>query len=106
MKPGTKLRWGYMALASRFYDLGISRSFGETRSEFAARTPNRALDEVTNLLIHATYSSNKVEKVSRETVASVLSEGFSKLKTIPLWKRILAIMNPASVLKFLGGRTW
>ncbi len=106
VKPGTKLRWGYVALASRFYDLGIARSFGETRAEFATRTPNRALDEVTNLLIHATYGKDKVEKLSREDVVSALSNGLSSLKMIPRWKRILAIVNPASVFKFLGGRTW
>ncbi len=106
VKPATKLRWGYVALASRFHDLGISRSFGETRSEFSARTPNRALDQVTSLLIHSTYGKNEVEKLSRENVASALSNGLSGLKSIPLWKRIVALVNPASVLKFLGGRTW
>jgi hypothetical protein len=105
-KPSTKLRWGYTALASRLYDLGIARSYGETRAEFAARTPNRALEGATDLLIHATYSKDKVAKLSREDVVSALSGGLLSLKRIPRWKRLLAIINPASVFKFLGGRTW
>ncbi len=106
VKPVTKLRWGYVSLASRFHDLGISRAFGETRSEFAARTPDHALDEITKLLIHATYGRKRAKELSSEDVRSALSRGFSSLKALPRWRRLLAIVNPASIFKFLGGRTW
>jgi hypothetical protein len=106
VKPNTKLRWGYVALASRFHDLGMSRSFGETRSEFAARSPLRGLDEITSLLLSSAYAKDSREKVSSEKVSIAMSKGLSAIKTVPRWKRFLALLNPASVVKFLGGRTW
>ncbi len=104
--PAAKLRWGYLALASRLHDLGISRSFGETRSEFAARIPYRSLDEITPLLRSAAYSKGRSEALSPGSVTTAISRGLSTLKGIPAWKRVMAIFNPASVVKFLGGRTW
>jgi hypothetical protein len=95
------LRWGYISAASRLHDIGVSRRFGETRSEFASRAPNRMLDRISALLVTNAYKpdntliADDVKQAMRD-----VSSGFSKL---PLRTRILAAINPGSVARTISG---
>lgn len=100
----SKARWGYISIASRLHDQGISREFGETRAQFAQRLPLGALtgiSNITNLLAYAANPSISAEQVTQEITAA--HEVLNKER---VWRRILAALNPASTINLLGGGTW
>jgi len=101
-----KLRWGYRALAARLQDLGISRSYGETRSEFAARVPLGGLEEITSLVISNAYAKEPSKNISLQGVSQAMSQGLVSIRSYPRWRRLIALFNPSSVLSLFGGRTW
>jgi hypothetical protein len=100
----SRARWGYISIASRLHDQGLSREFGETRVHFARRIPNEALIGISNIInlnAYAATPSISVEEVSREIKAAheILSSG-------SVWRRIFVALNPASATNLLGGGTW
>jgi transglutaminase-like putative cysteine protease len=95
------IRLAYIALASRLYDIGFSREFGETRGEFASRVPHGVLDTVALLVTQQAYSARSRETAPR--VADVMQTSLTRFKMLPRRSRILAALNPASLLKTTSG---
>jgi hypothetical protein len=95
------VRLAYIALASRLYDLGFSREFGETRGEFASRVPHGILKDLAPLVTHQAYS-----KTGRDTSASLadaMRASLARFEMLPRRSRILAAINPASLLRTTSG---
>lgn len=102
--PLRKLRWGYISLASTLYDMGLSRSRGETRVEFSSRTPHQLLNDVSSLLVRSTYQPQT--NLTLGEVQTTLSKARSELVRLPITKQLRAAFNPAATLRFLGGGRW
>lgn len=102
------IRLGYISLAARLHDLGFSRAFGETRSEFASRTPDGLLKPIATLVLESAYSPTRGEKGA--TLDEAMRGAARQLKTLPTRSRIVAALNPASCLKtgaaLLSGGGW
>lgn len=99
-----KLRWSYLSVASFLHDLGVTREYGETRSQFAARTPHQLLSELSHLLLHTTYS--KDHKPSSQHVQQAIEHARVQCKRVPFRRRLLAIANPGSLIRSLTGGRW
>lgn len=99
-----RLRLGYISLASYLHDLGWSREYGETRSEFATRCQPAVLSEVTDLLLRRAYAKDHTP--SRQAVDNAIRRGIASLQTLPRRARTKAAMNPASLLKLFTGGNW
>ena len=93
-------------MASQLVDLGERRLPAETREEYRNRLrANGRTDclSIVPLLNQARYAGHT--NLGRRTIESLAqSKEFFAAK--PLWKRALALLNPASVLELLGGRRW
>jgi hypothetical protein len=106
--PALALRWGYIAVASRLHDIGISRAYGETRSEFAARAPHRMLEELSSLVIARAY--NPQSTLNRSDVQQAMQRALTEFNKLTPRAKVVAATNPSSVTRaisslFLGG-TW
>jgi hypothetical protein len=106
--PALALRWGYIAAATRLYDIGISRAYGETRSEFAARAPHRVLEDLSPLLLARAYDPHST--LSRSDVQRAMQQALGEFNKLPRRTKALAAVNPSSVTRaisslFVGG-TW
>lgn len=104
--PALALRWGYIAAASRLHDIGISRAYGETRSEFAARAPHRMLEEISALLLARAYDPSST--VKRSDVQKAMHKALGEYRKIPHRTKLLSAANPSSVTRavsslFIGG---
>lgn len=102
--PRSRARWGYISIASRLHDQGISREFGETRAQFAQRVPHGALtgiSSIINLHAYAPAPSVSIEQVTQEIRAA-----HTLLNSGSVWRRIFVTLNPASTTNLLGGGTW
>jgi hypothetical protein len=104
--PGLALRWGYIAAASRLHDIGMSRGYGETRSEFAARVPNQMLKDLSSLLLARAY--NPRSTLNRSDVQRAMQRALGEYNKLPGQTRVLAAANPSSVARaisslFIGG---
>jgi hypothetical protein len=95
------VRLGYIAVASRLYDLGFAREFGETRGEFASRVPNRILHDLAHLVTNQAYSNTS--RQASQPVADVMRASLARFEALPRRSRILAAVNPASLLKTTSG---
>ena len=102
--PATRLRWGYISVASSLCDIGITRERGETRVDFAKRVTQVDLRPLTQLVVTKGYSSNY--QLQLEAVTRTIKATQSPLKTLPRWKRPIVAVNPASIVKLLGGASW
>jgi hypothetical protein len=102
------VRWGYIALASQLYDLGIARQFGETRIEFASRSPQGLLQEMAQLVVSDAYQNTP--GASAQEIRDVVSRALTEYRKLPRKTRIIAALNPSSVVKatsgFLSGGDW
>lgn len=99
-----KLRWGYLSLASFLHDIGITREYGETRADFARRSPNNILSEISHLIVRMAYSHNA--DLSPNHVQEAINEARKQCKRIPLRRRLLALANPSSLIRSLTGGSW
>ena len=95
------VKWGYIGLASQLYDLGISRQFGETRTEFAARSPQGLLSEVAQLVVNQAYTQGT--HAHTHEVKATIKRAFAKYHELPRRTRLLAAVNPSSLLKATSG---
>jgi len=102
--PALKLRWGYISLASFLHDLGMSREYGETRSQFANRSPHGSLSDISELLVTSAYS--ETSRPSGDRVVAAIMRGRAHLKTTPVSKRMIALLNPGSLVKTITGGRW
>ncbi len=104
--PALALRWGYIAAASRLHDIGISRAYGETRSEFSARVPGKMLEDLSLLLLARAY--NPRSTINRSDVRRAMQRAIAEYQKLPYQKKLLAAANPSSVTRaisslFIGG---
>lgn len=99
-----KLRLGYIALASYLHDIGWSREYGETRTEFASRAAPAALTEVTALLLRKAYAEGHTP--ARHEVETAVRLGVKRLRELPLGARTRAAINPASLIRLFTGGNW
>ncbi|MEI6517844.1 MAG: transglutaminase-like domain-containing protein, partial [bacterium] len=102
--PSTRLRWGYISVASSLCDIGITRERGETRLDFANRVTQVDLRPLTQLVVTKGYSSNY--QLQMEAVTRTIKATQSPLKNLPRWKRPIVAVNPASIVKMFGGASW
>jgi hypothetical protein len=101
-----RLRLAYLAALARLYDLGFTRARGETRLQFARRTPHQGLKELTEIVLTQRYAPAKRYRPSPAAVRSAMHTALRACTELPRWRRLLGTLNPASVIKFLGGRLW
>jgi hypothetical protein len=100
-----KARWGYISVASALYDQGTIRAFGETRQQFAARSPNGVLIPLSTFINMCVYAPSP--HLSVEEVEAAIARAHKQLATkSSWWRRVLSTANPASVTNALGGGTW
>ncbi len=99
--PGLALRWGYISASSRLHDMGVSRAYGETRSEFAARVPNAILEEISALIISRTYDPDY--QLNRQQIQRAMYHATRRFSDLPLRSRLMAASNPSSVARALSG---
>lgn len=102
--PRAQLRWGYISVASRLYDLGIARDYGETRSHFARKARHETLDNLTNLILTASYSERA--SLSATDICREIKAAHATLNALPRRRRWISLFNPASVLHVCGGGSW
>jgi hypothetical protein len=95
------VKWGYISIASQLHDLGISRQFGETRAEFAARSPHGLLTEVANLVVEEAYSAQH-SRGSR-AMKLAMKRAHTAYQKLPRRARAIAAINPSSLLKTTSG---
>ncbi len=99
--PRLALKWGYISAASTLHDIGISRELGETRLEFAKRTPDQSLTKLSQLTVTKAYSESS--SVSQSNVNQAMCEFNRHYKELPARKRFLAAANPSSVTRAISG---
>jgi hypothetical protein len=99
--PRLALKWGYISAASTLHDIGISRELGETRLEFAKRTPDQSLTKLSQLTVTKAYSESS--NVSQSSVNQAMREFNRHYKELPARKRFLAATNPSSVTRAISG---
>jgi hypothetical protein len=106
--PALALCWGYIAAASRLYDIGITRQYGETRSEFAARAPNNMLTDISSLLLAHAY--NPQSTLTKSDVKRAMQQALAEYNNLPPRTRVLAAANPSSITRAISslciGGTW
>jgi transglutaminase-like putative cysteine protease len=95
------VRLAYIGVASRLYDLGLSRQFGETRGEFASRVPHGILTDLVPLVTQQAYSNNQHQ--SSPPVSQVMRASLERFEKLPRRSRLLAAVNPASLMKTAAG---
>jgi hypothetical protein len=95
------LKWGYISAASTLHDIGISRELGETRLEFAKRTPDQSLSKLSQLAVDKAYSNSI--NVRQSSVNQAMREFNHHYNQLPAGKRFLAAANPSSVTRALSG---
>jgi hypothetical protein len=102
--PRGKARWGYISVASRLHDQGVVRAFGETRHQFALRSPDGVLIPLAELVNVSVYAAHPTLDSTEVTRAILIAH--QQLKTEPLWRRLLTALNPSSITNAVGGGTW
>jgi hypothetical protein len=102
--PSFKLRLGYIAISSYLHDIGWSRQYGETRSEFAKRCNPAALSELTTILSRKTYA--KESAFSTDEVRVAIERALTLFAELPVRTRLRAAGNPASLIRLLSGGNW
>ena len=102
--PRGKARWGYISVASRLYDQGVVRAFGETRHQFSLRSPNGVLIPLAELVNISVYAAQP--SLGSAEVVRAISLAHQQLKTEPLWRRVVTALNPASITNAFGGGAW
>jgi hypothetical protein len=95
------VKWGYISIASQLHDLGISRQFGETRAEFAARSPHGLLTDVTNLVVEEAYATK--HNLDSHAVKLAMKRSHTAYQKLPRRARVIAAINPSSLLKTASG---
>jgi protein-glutamine gamma-glutamyltransferase len=101
------LKRGYRGLVTRLHDLGITRRKGETRLQFGVRAKEilgRGTLDTTLPLLELAYQ--KGVKFERTDVKNGIQNDISQYRTLNFWLKLKGLMNPASVIAFLGGKKW
>ena len=106
-RPELRLKRAYRSLLIRLYDYGFVRRTGETRLQYAKRV-NRSfgistlsLTPILNELVYGAPSN-----VALTDFTKMLYHDLNELSSIPMKRRLIASMNPTSVLAFLMRTSW
>ena len=102
--PRSRIRWGYISVASRLRDLGITRHFGETRSQFSQRIDQQPLEPLTQLALLASYSRSP--ELSHDSIRKDIMGAHAVLDKLPRHRRAHAVISTASITHLLGGGAW
>lgn len=98
---------GYRAASAFLLDLGIERSEGETRKEFAVRVQQDHginFKKITDSVDRATYAGPATPPGS--PIESVMREYQNSLWPLKWWKKAAAWCNPSSIFRYLGRGRW
>lgn len=110
--PGSatwRIRRAYISMAARLVDLGVERQVGETRAEYAARLRSVArrdvlpLTEQISLLAYGPPGSVALDGEGVRAAVATHREG---LRGFSWWRRVLGVLNPASIATALFGGRW
>ncbi|NLF25339.1 MAG: hypothetical protein GX589_06740 [Deltaproteobacteria bacterium] len=107
--PEKRLKRAYRGWLVRLHDAGIRRGYGETRLEFDKRLHaimGITLTPTTRVLNAANYSADSGEVIDIPELHSLASTSNQELKRLPWTKKVLSLINPASVFAQLGGGRW
>ena len=104
--PKKRAHRAYVSAAACFEDIGCRREYGETRTEFSTRIPDRSLESLTSLLLRRSYGNPQRGTIQNQDVNDAYMPVAQSLKALPWWKRLLGVLNPASVLTWLSGGRW
>lgn len=108
IKPERRLRLSYIAVVSTLQDLGLPRNFAETRNEFGHRAfslSKPSPQELTKLLLQIAYA-NVPRPLSNVAVDSARQADLAMIGKQSLSIRLLAFLNPASLLSLIGRGGW
>ncbi len=104
-----RLRRAYIAMAARLVDLGVERQVGETRAEYAARlrsVTQRELLPLTEQLALLAYAPPGSLSLNGEVVRTAFVVHREGVRGFAWWRRLLSIVNPASIATALLGGRW
>ena len=107
--PGSadyKLKWAYKSVVAALLDVGFARRWGETKTEFRRRLLcEKGLNTLSlaELMNQCAYSQNPWHEIDIEEIKARRSRDLKALQTVPIWKRICALLNPRSLLSTVGG---
>ncbi len=102
--PRLKLRLAYISAASALCDAGVSRELGETRLDFAARVALADLTPLARLAVEEAFAPSS--RLASRQVQDAMAALGAPLARLPLWRRALAALSPASVVKAASGGGW
>ena len=103
------LRRAYISLASQLLDLGFPRHVGETRTEYRERLKRQyglEMSAMINALNEAKYGTKADLGLSLSDVRAMQRSDKQLLKDFPWWKRVLAFLSPASLVRGLLYSRW
>jgi protein-glutamine gamma-glutamyltransferase len=109
LNPKSRLIKSYISIASRLVDLGLARQNAETRTEYRnrlAQTLGFDVLPIAEKLTALTYSPNKTTYASTHEIDSLRNAGVKFLKTLPLAKKILCILNFSSLKSLFQRGSW
>lgn len=104
-----RVRAAYRSAASRLHDLGLRRLVGETREEFRRRLSGVVGEDlllITPVLNRVNYADTVKSSGSAVEIARIQRAEGRAIAALPLWKRLLALINPSSVLAFWSRHKW
>jgi hypothetical protein len=105
--PTLRLKRAYRSLLIRLYDHGFVRRTGETRLQYSKRV-NRSFGiatlTLTPTLNRLVYGASS--RIELNDFASTLEHDLKELNSIPVKRRLIASINPTSVLAFLMRAPW
>ncbi|MEZ4753678.1 MAG: transglutaminase-like domain-containing protein [Bdellovibrionota bacterium] len=99
----SRLKNAYTASLSSLIDLGFKRNKGETKQEFRTRVKNQLGKDplsLTQKLNAVRYGGHKAES-NLKTIKDSLNTDSAARQILPLWKRLIAFLNPSSVFHFI-----
>jgi hypothetical protein len=105
--PKMRLKRAYRSLLIRLYDHGFVRRTGETRLQYSKRV-NRSFG-ISTLTLTPTLNQlvyGAPCRIQLNDFAEALNHDLKELNSIPLKRRLIAAMNPASVFAFLMRTPW
>ncbi|MEM9597815.1 MAG: transglutaminase domain-containing protein [Acidobacteriota bacterium] len=96
-RPSSVPRVGYRAALDRLADVGLRRSFGESRESFARRLESStpSFDRLTRA--HLGWALGSGQRPAAGPLRALVSRIPAELRThVPLWRRILGVLDPFS----------
>jgi hypothetical protein len=105
-RKARKLTRSYRAFLSTLYDLGVTRTAGETRQEYHARIARTGFTghRLLHLIQKMKYSRSSLPSV--DEIHATYRSDVGTVRHLPWWKRALAFCNPTTLFTNFFGRSW